>query len=73
MYSSFLIHAERAAERYGVPAHEILQRAGQAGYVGGPEDMIIDLAIELAQQREGAPATGGDAAAPETKAEVASL
>jgi 4-hydroxy 2-oxovalerate aldolase len=73
VYSSFLIHAERAAERYGVPAHEILQRAGQAGYVGGQEDMIIDLAIELARQREGAPATGGDAAAPETNAEVASL
>jgi 4-hydroxy 2-oxovalerate aldolase len=49
VYSSFLLHAERAAERYGVPAHDILQRVGEAGYVGGQEDMIIDIAIELAQ------------------------
>ena len=26
VYGSFLLHAERAAERYGVPAHEILQQ-----------------------------------------------
>jgi 4-hydroxy 2-oxovalerate aldolase len=38
VYSSFLLHAERAAERYGIPAHEILQRVGEAGYVGGQED-----------------------------------
>jgi 4-hydroxy 2-oxovalerate aldolase len=49
VYSSFLLHAERAAERYGVPAHDILQRVGEAGYVGGQEDMIIDIAIQLAQ------------------------
>jgi 4-hydroxy 2-oxovalerate aldolase len=50
VYSSFLLHAERAAERYGVPAHDILQKVGEAGYVGGQEDMIIDIAIELAAQ-----------------------
>jgi 4-hydroxy 2-oxovalerate aldolase len=54
VYSSFLLHAERAAARYGVPAHEILHRVGQAGYVGGQEDMIIDIAIELAADREAA-------------------
>jgi 4-hydroxy 2-oxovalerate aldolase len=53
VYSSFLLHAERAAERYGVPAHEILQRVGEAGYVGGQEDMIIDIAIQLAASHEG--------------------
>jgi 4-hydroxy 2-oxovalerate aldolase len=52
VYSSFLLHAERAAERYGVATHEILQRVGEAGYVGGQEDMIIDIAIQLAGQRE---------------------
>jgi 4-hydroxy 2-oxovalerate aldolase len=47
VYSSFLLHAQRAAERYGVPAHAILQRVGEAGYVGGQEDMIIDVALRL--------------------------
>ena len=48
VYSSFLLHAERAAERYGIPAYDILARVGELGYVGGQEDMIIDVAIELA-------------------------
>jgi 4-hydroxy 2-oxovalerate aldolase len=52
VYSSFLLHAERAAERYGIPAHEILQKVGEAGYVGGQEDMIIDVALQLVQERE---------------------
>jgi 4-hydroxy 2-oxovalerate aldolase len=52
VYSSFLLHAERAAERYAVPAHEILQRVGEAGYVGGQEDMIIDIALQLAEERD---------------------
>jgi 4-hydroxy 2-oxovalerate aldolase len=52
VYSSFLLHAERAAERYGVPAHEILQKVGEHGYVGGQEDMIIDIALQLAQEKE---------------------
>ncbi|MDN5913640.1 MAG: 4-hydroxy-2-oxovalerate aldolase [Pseudonocardia sp.] len=50
VYSSFLLHAERAAERYKVPAHEILRRCGELGYVGGQEDMIIDVAIGLAAE-----------------------
>ena len=51
VYSSFLLHAERASGRYGVPAHAILQRVGEAGYVGGQEDMIIDIALQLAEER----------------------
>ena len=54
VYSSFLLHAQRAAERYGVPAHAILQRVGQAGYVGGQEDMIIDIALQLAEEKAAA-------------------
>ncbi|MET7899206.1 4-hydroxy-2-oxovalerate aldolase [Streptomyces mirabilis] len=51
VYSSFLLHAERAAERYKVPAHEILRRCGELGYVGGQEDMIIDIALTLAAEQ----------------------
>ncbi|MPY97990.1 MAG: 4-hydroxy-2-oxovalerate aldolase [Actinophytocola sp.] len=52
VYSSFLLHAERAAERYGVPAHEILYRCGERRYVGGQEDMIINIALEIAEERQ---------------------
>ncbi|MET7780180.1 4-hydroxy-2-oxovalerate aldolase [Streptomyces mirabilis] len=51
VYSSFLLHAESAAERYKVPAHEILRRCGELGYVGGQEDMIIDIALTLAAEQ----------------------
>jgi 4-hydroxy 2-oxovalerate aldolase len=51
VYSSFLLHAEVAAERYKVPAFEILRECGALGLVGGQEDMIIDVAIQLADQR----------------------
>jgi 4-hydroxy 2-oxovalerate aldolase len=59
VYSSFLLHAERAAARYGVAAHEILQKVGEAGYVGGQEDMIIDIALQLAEQRGDRTLVGG--------------
>src|SRR5699024_4922237 len=49
LYSSYLSHAERAAERYGVPAWKILDEVGRAGYVGGQEDMIVDVAVQLAR------------------------
>ncbi|OFT81362.1 4-hydroxy-2-oxovalerate aldolase [Corynebacterium sp. HMSC29G08] len=51
VYNSFLLHARRAEERYGVPAAEILEEVGRRGYVGGQEDMIIDVAVHLASQR----------------------
>lgn len=47
VYSSFLVHAETAAERYRVPAQKILQRCGELALVGGQEDMIIDVALQL--------------------------
>lgn len=51
VYNSFLIHAERAAERYEVPAHEILEEIGRRKLVGGQEDMIIDVAVALQKER----------------------
>ncbi|MFI6416870.1 4-hydroxy-2-oxovalerate aldolase [Streptomyces sp. NPDC050842] len=48
VYSSFLKHAYRQAERYGVSGAEILLRAGERRLVGGQEDQLIDIAVELA-------------------------
>ncbi|HUP76672.1 MAG TPA: 4-hydroxy-2-oxovalerate aldolase [Acidimicrobiales bacterium] len=59
VYSSFLRHAYRAAERYGVSGAEILMRCGQRELVGGQEDQIIDIALELSMEagldRNGSP------------------
>lgn len=48
VYSSFRLHAERAAEKYGVDARAVLVELGRRRTVGGQEDMIIEVAAELA-------------------------
>lgn len=50
VYGSFLLHAQKAAERYNVPQAEILMELGRRQVVGGQEDMIIDVALELARK-----------------------
>jgi 4-hydroxy 2-oxovalerate aldolase len=49
VYSSFLKHAYRAAERYGVSGADILMECGNRHLVGGQEDQIIEIAANLAQ------------------------
>jgi 4-hydroxy 2-oxovalerate aldolase len=51
VYSSFLLHAERAGERFGVPARDILVEAGRRNAVGGQEDILIEIGAELAGVR----------------------
>lgn len=47
VYSSFLLHAKRASEKYGIPSHEILVELGKRKTVGGQEDMIEDVALSM--------------------------
>ncbi|GAA3683740.1 4-hydroxy-2-oxovalerate aldolase [Nonomuraea antimicrobica] len=54
VYSSFILHAGRAAEKHGLDVRAILMEAGRRRLVGGQEDMIADVALDLAAAgREG--------------------
>ena len=51
VYSSFLLHTERAAEKYGVDARDVLVELGRRRMVGGQEDAITEVAAEMAGRR----------------------
>jgi len=53
VYSSFLLHAERAAAQYGLKTIDILVELGRRRMVGGQEDMIVDVALDLLKARDG--------------------
>ena len=51
VYSSFLLHSERAAQTYGLDTREILLELGKRKMVGGQEDMIIDVALDILKEK----------------------
>jgi 4-hydroxy-2-oxovalerate aldolase len=52
VYSSFLLHADKAAQQFGVDARDILVEIGRRKAVGGQEDMIVEVAMALAEKRK---------------------
>jgi 4-hydroxy 2-oxovalerate aldolase len=53
VYSSFLRHSEVAAQKYGLKTVDILVELGQRRMVGGQEDMIVDVALDILAARKG--------------------
>lgn len=51
VYSSFLLHAERAAQKYGLKSSDILVELGRRKMVGGQEDMIVDVALDMLKSK----------------------
>ncbi|GAB3317699.1 4-hydroxy-2-oxovalerate aldolase [Haliea atlantica] len=53
VYSTFLLHANRIGEKYGISSRDILVELGRRKMIGGQEDMIEDTALDLAKRLSG--------------------
>lgn len=53
-YSTFLLHAQRVAERYGLSARDLLVECGVRKTVAGQEDMIESIALDMVDRRRSA-------------------
>ena len=51
VYSSFLLFAKRAGAKYGVPSQDILLEMAQRKAIGGQEDLIESVAMQLANAK----------------------
>ncbi len=52
VYSSFLLHSQRAAKRFNIDSRDILIELGRRKVIGGQEDMILDVAAEIASRKQ---------------------
>jgi 4-hydroxy-2-oxovalerate/4-hydroxy-2-oxohexanoate aldolase len=52
VYSSFLLFAQRAGEKYGISSRDLLVELGRRKTIGGQEDMIEDLALDMARSKK---------------------
>lgn len=52
VYSSFLLHSEKASQQYGIDTREILIELGRRKIVGGQEDSIVDVALDIKKEQQ---------------------